>query len=105
MRNGSNNAEIRIMVNRVTQSLLYHSVHLFQDFGDGGAYPEIHVAQYPLNMGKKKTTSNALAVAVDSSGNLKYDAIARHGHAQDKVRPESALLFNVCLEQLYFPFR
>ena len=22
--------------------------------GDGGAYPECHVAQYPLNMGKKK---------------------------------------------------
>ena len=25
-----------------------------QDFGDGGAFPEIHVAQYPMNMGKKK---------------------------------------------------
>lgn len=22
------------------------------DFGDGGAYPEIHVVQYPLDMGK-----------------------------------------------------
>ena len=26
------------------------------DFGDGGAFPEIHVAQYPLNMGNKKAT-------------------------------------------------
>ena len=24
-----------------------------EDFGDGGAYPEIHVAQYPLGLGKK----------------------------------------------------
>ena len=24
------------------------------DYGDGGAFPEIHIAQYPLNMGKKK---------------------------------------------------
>ncbi len=25
-----------------------------QDYGDGGAFPEIHVAQYPMNMGRKK---------------------------------------------------
>lgn len=24
------------------------------EFGDGGAYPECHVAQYPLEMGRKK---------------------------------------------------
>ena len=24
-----------------------------EDYGDGGAFPEIHIAQYPLNMGKK----------------------------------------------------
>lgn len=24
-----------------------------EDFGDGGAFPEIHVAQYPLDMGRK----------------------------------------------------
>lgn len=56
-----------------------------EDFGDGGAYPEIHTAQFPMGMGKKKATSNALAVAVDATGKIKYDAIARHGHAQDKV--------------------
>ena len=58
----------------------------FQDFGDGGAYPEIQVAQYPLGMGFKKSTSNALAMQVDASGKIKYDAIARQGHSQDKVR-------------------
>ena len=26
-----------------------------EDYGDGGAFPEIHVAQFPLNMGKKKS--------------------------------------------------
>lgn len=25
-----------------------------EDFADGGAYPECHVAQYPLEMGRKK---------------------------------------------------
>jgi SNW domain-containing protein 1 len=27
------------------------------DFGDGGAYPECHIAQYPLDMGRKKAVS------------------------------------------------
>ncbi|XP_063079362.1 SNW domain-containing protein 1 isoform X2 [Engraulis encrasicolus] len=56
-----------------------------EDFGDGGAFPEIHVAQYPLEMGRKKKTSNALAVQVDAEGKIKYDAIARQGQGKDKV--------------------
>jgi hypothetical protein len=28
-----------------------------EDFGDGGAYPEVHKAQYPLELGRKKTVS------------------------------------------------
>ncbi|KAH8280714.1 hypothetical protein KR054_004077 [Drosophila jambulina] len=58
------------------------------DFGDGGAFPEIHVAQYPLglgapgNVGKK---SDALAVRLDDKGKIKYDAIARQGHGKDKI--------------------
>uniref|UniRef100_A0AAR2IYE9 SNW domain-containing protein 1 n=1 Tax=Pygocentrus nattereri TaxID=42514 RepID=A0AAR2IYE9_PYGNA len=56
-----------------------------EDFGDGGAFPEIHVAQYPLDMGRKKKTSNALAVQVDAEGKIKYDAIARQGQGKDKV--------------------
>lgn len=55
------------------------------DFGDGGAFPEVPVAQFPLGMGQKKSTSNALAVQLDSSGKIKYDAIARYGHGKDKV--------------------
>ncbi len=27
-----------------------------EDFGEGGAYPEVHVAQYPLNMGRQASS-------------------------------------------------
>lgn len=58
-----------------------------EDFGDGGAFPEVPVAQYPLDMGKKGTnkTSNALALQVDAEGKVKYDAIARQGHSDDRI--------------------
>lgn len=58
-----------------------------EDFGDGGAFPEIPVAQYPLDMGRKGTasTSNALAVQVDAEGKVKYDAIARRGHSENRI--------------------
>ncbi|CEN60303.1 Putative Pre-mRNA-processing protein [Aspergillus calidoustus] len=58
-----------------------------EDFGDGGAFPEILVAQYPLDMGRKGTQSksNALAVQVDAEGKVKYDAIARRGHGDDRI--------------------
>lgn len=60
-----------------------------QDFGDGGAYPEIHVAQFPMGLGQQNSksgaSSNALAKQVDADGKIKYDVIARHGHAQDKA--------------------
>ncbi|KAL7992591.1 hypothetical protein Chor_016847 [Crotalus horridus] len=59
---------------------------MLEDFGDGGAFPEIHVAQYPLDMGRKKKMSNALAVQVDAEGKIKYDAIARQGQSKDKTR-------------------
>ncbi|KAL1896530.1 mRNA splicing protein [Sporothrix stenoceras] len=61
-----------------------------EDFGDGGAFPEIPFAQYPLDMGRpggaaSKTKSNALAVQVDGEGKVKYDAIARLGHTEGRV--------------------
>jgi len=73
----------------------YTSLYSFlcQDFGDGGAYPEIHVAQFPVGLGQQKSkggTWNALAKQVDADGKIKYDVIARYGHAQDKVNT------NVC---------
>lgn len=58
-----------------------------EDYGDGGAFPEIHVAQYPLDMGRKGTsgTSNALAIKVDTEGKTKYDEIARRGHGDSRI--------------------
>lgn len=58
-----------------------------EDFGDGGAFPEIPVAQYPLDMGRKGTasSSNALTVQVDAEGKVKYDAIARRGHGENRI--------------------
>jgi SNW domain-containing protein 1 len=55
--------------------------------GDGGAFPEVHVAQYPLDMGKKDTSgkSNALAMRVDGEGKTKYDEIARRGHSDTRT--------------------
>lgn len=59
-----------------------------EDFGDGGAFPEITVAQYPLDMGRKgqESTSNALAIQLDNQGKIKYDVLARQGHSKDKVK-------------------
>ncbi|KAL8410073.1 hypothetical protein RB594_008244 [Gaeumannomyces avenae] len=58
-----------------------------EDYGDGGAFPEVPVAQYPLEMGRKSGSgkSNALAVQVDADGKVKYDAIARQGHGEGRV--------------------
>lgn len=57
-----------------------------EDYGDGGAFPEIPYAQFPLDMGRKTTSSsNALTLQVDSEGKVKYDAIARRGHNDKRV--------------------
>lgn len=58
-----------------------------EDYGDGGAFPEIPVAQYPLDMGRKDsaTKSNALALQVDAEGKVKYDTIARQGHNDSRI--------------------
>jgi SNW domain-containing protein 1 len=57
-----------------------------EDFGDGGAFPEVPVAQYPLDMGRKSSSnSTALAIQVDAEGKVKYDAIARQGHNDKRI--------------------
>lgn len=59
-----------------------------EDFGDGGAFPEIHVAQYPLDMGRSKSSNpglKILPVTVDAKGNLAYDAIVRQGENAKKI--------------------
>jgi len=72
-----------------------------EDFGDGGAFPEIHVCQYPLNMGRTRATATttttaasgtALISATDASGGVRYEAVL--GHAAGAVvhsAPSAAL--------------
>jgi SNW domain-containing protein 1 len=70
------------------------------DFGDGGAFPEISAAQYPCEMGKTKgvripnhttwtgcgqATSNALQLQVDEEGNIQHDAVVRQGHDTSRI--------------------
>ncbi|PWW79272.1 hypothetical protein C7212DRAFT_349230 [Tuber magnatum] len=56
------------------------------DFGDGGAFPEVPMAQYPLDMGRKGLgTSKALSLQVDNEGKVKYDAISRQGHNDKRI--------------------
>ncbi|VEL08681.1 unnamed protein product, partial [Protopolystoma xenopodis] len=56
-----------------------------EDFGDGGAFPEIHVPQYPLGMGQSKTVSNALVMKTDKEGKIRYDELIRQGHGKDRI--------------------
>ncbi|KAI3630483.1 hypothetical protein MIR68_011918 [Amoeboaphelidium protococcarum] len=57
------------------------------DFGDGGAYPEIMLAQYPLNMGRKrkglKRKGETLPVRIDTEGNMQL--MYRGGADQQSV--------------------
>ncbi|KAK9947821.1 hypothetical protein M0R45_003424 [Rubus argutus] len=59
-----------------------------EDFGDGGAFPEIHIAQYPLGMGRDKSSkpgTKVLPVTVDSRGNISYDAIVKQNENSRKI--------------------
>lgn len=56
-----------------------------EDFGDGGAFPEIPVAQYPWGKNNAASKSNALVVQVDAEGKVDYSAIARQGHASNRI--------------------
>jgi SNW domain-containing protein 1 len=51
------------------------------DFDGGGAFPEIHVPQYPLKMGSKEasTTGAIIPLEVDETGKVRYDALVRNG--------------------------
>ncbi|CAI4226732.1 unnamed protein product [Auanema sp. JU1783] len=58
------------------------------DFGDGGAFPEIHFAQFPLGMGmgeRKGKSDGQIALQTDAEGRLRFDAIAKLGHGKDKI--------------------
>lgn len=59
-----------------------------EDFGDGGAFPEIHYAQYPLGMGRstnQKPGAKTLPLTVDERGNLRYDTIVRQNENAKKI--------------------
>ena len=58
-----------------------------EDYGDGGAFPEIHVAQYPLNMGRPGSQKSRAVVRVDAdaNGKVKYDRIVKHGANDGKL--------------------
>ncbi|XP_052143944.1 SNW/SKI-interacting protein A [Oryza glaberrima] len=58
-----------------------------EDFGDGGAFPEIHVAQYPLGMGRRdeKGGSKILALTVDAKGSVAFDAVVKQGENASKI--------------------
>lgn len=51
-----------------------------------GAFPEIQVAQFPLEMGKKDQNSSnkMLATTVGADGNINFDAIVKQGRNKDK---------------------
>jgi hypothetical protein len=52
------------------------------DFGDGGAFPEIHVAQYPLDLGRPNKSSSCTAIVplkVGADGEVQYDGILQKG--------------------------
>lgn len=61
------------------------------DFGDGGAYPECHVAQYPLDMGRAPASGGTSAssaivpVSVDAEGKVDYGAIMKQGLNATKI--------------------
>jgi len=59
------------------------------DFGDGGAYPECHVAQYPLDCGRKAAAGDAktgiVAVSVAEDGSVDYDALVKQGSNANKI--------------------
>ncbi|CAN4096322.1 unnamed protein product [Withania somnifera] len=55
---------------------------------DFGAFPEIHYAQYPLDMGRKKDWKPGgknLPVIVNEHGEVRYDAIVRQGENAKKI--------------------
>ncbi|BFZ54554.1 mRNA splicing protein [Savitreella phatthalungensis] len=58
-------------------------------FGDGGAYPEVPIAQYPRGMGRESQTQQqsgkSLALQLTNSGKVDYSVIARQGQSEDKI--------------------
>ncbi|KAF7245301.1 hypothetical protein EG68_09708 [Paragonimus skrjabini miyazakii] len=79
----------RVLVAKSTIPPYGHRKHwvprCMDDFLDGGAFPEIHVPQFPLGMGENKSSSNALAIKTDQEGKIRYDELIRQGHSKDRI--------------------
>ncbi|CAJ2658457.1 unnamed protein product [Trifolium pratense] len=59
-----------------------------EDLGEGVAFPEIHVAQYPFDMGRNnsnKPGSSILPATVDADGKVAYDAIVKQNENAKKT--------------------
>eukprot|EP01083_Nonionella_stella_P075975 206799_1 len=59
-----------------------------EDFGDGGAFPEIFIKQYPLDMGRQdlnKNTSSVVPLKVNEKGEVQYDAILRENMRKNQI--------------------
>ena len=59
-----------------------------EDFGDGGAFPEIHVAQYPRHMarpgGPPTSSSTALSISMNGQGRANHEAVVTQGGRGEK---------------------
>lgn len=59
-----------------------------EDFGDGGAFPEIHIAQYPLNMGRVNgsSTGSVITTVVKSTGEVDAaEGILTQGRKKNQI--------------------
>ncbi|GKB29449.1 SNW domain-containing protein 1, partial [Tanacetum coccineum] len=87
-----------------------------QDFGDGGAFSEIHYAQYPLDMGRKKDSNSGLkTLPVDIILKVLKDDEMDHEENNDKQKEieetteqtkstlEKIYPMSILLPYIYFP--
>jgi SNW domain-containing protein 1 len=60
-----------------------------KDFGDGGAFPEINIIQYPLGMGRQKTMGSDLSETIplqtDRDGKIRYDLVLQQKEDSKKI--------------------
>lgn len=60
-----------------------------EDFFDGGAFPEIHIPQFPLGMGEEaeghQRRSKTLDLTVNDKGEINFDAIVKQGKNKSKI--------------------
>ena len=65
------------------------NAHRLLATGDGGAYPECHVAQYPLNLGKKKV--GLVFPSVDIPIDRSPDTSGKHPRAPGRFRGQRSI--------------